>query len=51
MLTAYILATKALALDTFRELIPASVRKEALAALNLKIVQRTEEYMREVALP
>jgi 2-oxoisovalerate ferredoxin oxidoreductase beta subunit len=50
MLTAYFLASKALDLETFRELIPISVRNKAYAAMNLKIVERTEKYMRENAL-
>ena len=46
MLTAYLIASKVLDLETFRELIPRSVKKPALAELNLKIVARTEEYMK-----
>jgi len=47
MLTAYFFATKVLDLETFRMLIPTSVKKKNLVELNLKIVQRTEKYMQE----
>ena len=50
MLTAYFMATKVLDLETFRELIPISVKKKNFAELNLKIVERTETYMRKVTL-
>ena len=47
MLTMYLLATRVIDIGTFRSLIPQSVRKEHLAALNLKIVDSTERYYRE----
>ncbi len=47
MLTAYFMATKILDLGTFRELIPISVKKKNLAELNLKIVERTERYIKQ----
>jgi 2-oxoisovalerate ferredoxin oxidoreductase beta subunit len=51
MLTAYILASKIFALETFRALIPLSVKKKQLADLNLKIVESTERFFREKSPP
>jgi 2-oxoglutarate ferredoxin oxidoreductase subunit gamma len=47
MLTAYILASNSIALDTFRSLIPLSVKKKQLADLNLKIVENAERFFKE----
>jgi 2-oxoisovalerate ferredoxin oxidoreductase beta subunit len=51
MLTAYILASKTITLETFRSLIPLSVRKKNLADLNLKIVESAERFYREKIAP
>jgi len=47
MLTAYILASKIISLDTFRSLIPLSVKKKQLVDLNLKIVENAERLFKE----
>jgi 2-oxoisovalerate ferredoxin oxidoreductase beta subunit len=44
MLTIYLLASKIVAVETFRSLIPLSVKNKRLADLNLKIVENTERY-------
>ncbi|MGA2507381.1 MAG: 2-oxoacid:acceptor oxidoreductase family protein [Chitinispirillaceae bacterium] len=51
MLTMYLLATRVIGIETFRSLIPLSVRKEQLAALNLKIVDSAERFFREKIAP
>jgi 2-oxoisovalerate ferredoxin oxidoreductase beta subunit len=47
MLTAYILTSKIVRLDTLRSLIPLAVRKKQSADLNLRIVENTERYYKE----
>jgi 2-oxoisovalerate ferredoxin oxidoreductase beta subunit len=51
MLTAYILITKVLSLDTLRSLIPLSVKKKELADLNVKIIAATERFLEENPTP
>ncbi|MBN2188413.1 MAG: 2-oxoacid:acceptor oxidoreductase family protein [Chitinispirillaceae bacterium] len=51
MLTAYIIASKTIALETLRSLIPLSVRKKSLADLNLKIVESAGRFYRENIAP
>jgi 2-oxoisovalerate ferredoxin oxidoreductase beta subunit len=51
MLTAYILASRIIPLDTFRSLIPLSVKKKQLADLNLKIVANVERFFKENIAP
>jgi 2-oxoisovalerate ferredoxin oxidoreductase beta subunit len=51
MLTIYLLATRVIHIETFRSLIPRSVSKEQLVALNLKIVESAARYYREKIAP
>jgi 2-oxoisovalerate ferredoxin oxidoreductase beta subunit len=51
MLTIYILASKIIAIETFRSLIPLTVKKKQLVDLNLKIVENAERYYREKIAP